>query len=102
MASCGNYNRYIYIYIYILLQPGVPFTGVVEHHSIALALLSRLSRSHRTRARQGAANADLTPAQSKRQIEVHEAQRAEAKAEEQLYIDDEKFASLQEEVEEKT
>lgn len=64
--------------------------------------VSRLSRSHRTRARQGAANADLTPAQSKRQIEVHEAQRAEAKAEEQLYIDDEKFASLQEEVEEKT
>ena len=46
------------------------------------------------------ANAEQTPSQ--RQIEVHEAQRAEAQEEERLYIDDEKFASLQEEVEEKT
>eukprot|EP01043_Picozoa_sp_COSAG02_P038794 COSAG02_NODE_3017_length_7545_cov_4.558286_8_plen_45_part_00 len=44
----------------------------------------------------------MTPSQSQRQMEVHEAQRAQAKEEEQLYIDDEKFASLQEEVEEKT
>ena len=48
------------------------------------------------------ANADLTPSQSQRQIEVLQAQRAEAQEEERLYIDDEKFASLQEEVEEKT
>ena len=46
--------------------------------------------------------ADVTPSQSERHMAVHEAQLAEAKAEEQLYIDDEKFASLQEEVEEKT
>ena len=35
-------------------------------------------------------------------MEVLEAQRVEAQEEERLYIDDEKFASLQEEVEEKT
>ena len=51
---------------------------------------------------QKAETADMTPSQSQRHMEVHQAQAAEAKEEEKLYIDDEKFASLQEEVEEKT